>query len=351
MSTAIVVRDQIEPASLDRLAEAASSYFQTSDWLRAWEATGGTSRSQREVLATGSNGVIEARLGLVQLERRIHRRAPLPLPYWGLTGSGYGAADHLGPVGDDSTFDALIEAALGETGGRAVMFESLDPVHEPRMRRFGFRTVRSTACPRIDLTGVDDERDIWPKKLVKEMRRRERRMEEEGISGRWITDAEEVAAALPSLQAVHLDRWKSQGGAGLFDGDRMELLAALSADRGSRFSPQMYVLEADASIVASLLVLTCGNVVSSYKSGWTPGLQTLAPGVAMHAAAIRRAMVDGRSTYDFLRGTSGHKYTLRAIDRFDVTMIRGSGPVARALEFRETDRSEQAAETASGTDE
>lgn len=325
---------------MDRLAEGSSSYFHTSDWLRAWEATGGGGGARREHLAVDGTGTVLGRLGLVPLRRRLHRKVPVPLHYWGLVGSGYGAADHLGPVGDESTFDALIGSAVDGVRGRAVMFESVDPIHEERLARFGFRTVRRTACPRIDLAGVTEERDVWPKKLVKEMRRRERRMEEEGVAGRWITDAEQVAAALPSLQAVHLDRWSSQGGAGLFDSDRMDLLDALLADPASRFSPDMYVLESGGSIVASLLVLTCGDTVSSYKSGWTPGLQALAPGVAMHAAAIRRAMSDGRTTYDFLRGTSGHKYTLRAVDRFDVTMVRGAGPAARVLEFRETDRSE-----------
>jgi CelD/BcsL family acetyltransferase involved in cellulose biosynthesis len=323
--------------SLDRLAEESGSYFHTVDWLSAW--TGVTAATDRVhgFLATDANGDTIGHLAMATLTRRLHRRLPVPLSYWGLAGSGYGAADHLGPIGSADCFGPLLSAALAAAPAGPVMLESVDPVHEQRLAELGFETVSRTSCPRIDLRGMEDERDLWPKKLLKEMRRRERRMSEEGISGRWIDSTPELLAALPSLQDVHLDRWRSKGGTGLFDGDRMELLHQLCAGDSVRSRPLMYVLEADGTTLASLLLLRCGSTMASYKSGWNPDLQAFSPGIAMHAAAIRRAAEEGRDTYDFLRGTSGHKYTLRAVDRFDVTMIRGTGVTTRVLRLRERD--------------
>ena len=322
---------------LDALAESAGSYFHTAEWLSAWARIARPSRLTVH-LARDDSGTTLGYVGTATLRRRLHRRVPLPLPYLGLAGSGYGAADHLGPVGSAESHQPLVEAALATAGRRAVMWESVDPQHSPLLGRQGLRTVSRKSCPRIDLRDVGEERDLWPKKLLKELRRRERRMTEEGIRGRWIDDPGEVLATLPSLRSVHLERWRSQQGAGLFDEDRMQLLQLLCTTEGARFTPVMYVLETPSATVASLLLFRCGSTMASYKSGWSPELQQLAPGVAMHAAAIRRSLAEGRATYDFLRGTSGHKYTLRGVDRYDETMIGGRGPGRSLLELRETDR-------------
>lgn len=338
MSTRIVVAEGVDAilghaAGIDALAAEAGSFFHSTDWLRAWSRVSSPD-APTGILALEGDRVV-GYLGTARLRRALHRRAPLPLRYHGLLGSGYGAADHLGPIGDPATFDALIDVAVERAGSSTMLLESVDPTHEARFAAHGFRTVNRKSCPRIDLRDVTEEGDLWPRKLLKEMRRRERRMAEEGITGRWVETPDELVEQLPSLQDTHLERWRSKGGGGLFDDERMALLHGLCTRPDARFRPMMYVLTSGGATVASLLLLSCGPSLASYKSGWRPELHALAPGVAVHAAAIRRAIEEGRDTYDFLRGTSGHKYTLRAQDRHDVSMIGGRGPTRRLLELRE----------------
>ena len=321
--------------SIDALAVASGNYFHTLAWLEAWVGVGGPTEDELIGLAAIDDGHVVAHLPVCRMERHLHRRVPLPLRYWGIAGSGYGAADHLGPAGDPSCFDALLAAVRELVGTSAALLEGVDPTHGALLERHGFRLVGEHSCPRLDLRGVASIDQLWPKKVRKELSRRARRMADEGVEGRWIEDAAEVEAALQELRRVHLARWAAQGGAGLYDEARHELLVRLCHHGRGEQQPLLYVLEAGRSIVGSLLLLRCGTSMSSYKSGWEPAYQALSPGVAMHVAAIGRAVEEGRHTYDFLRGTSSHKYTLRAADRMDSTHLLGRGPVARLLELRE----------------
>ncbi len=320
---------------IDALAVASGNYFQTLAWLEAWAGVGGPTEDELISLAVVEGGRVVAHLPVCRMERHLHRRVPLPLRYWGIAGSGYGAADHLGPAGDPACFDVVLTAVRELVGTSATLFEGVDPTHAPLLARHGFRSIGEHSCPRLDLRGVASIDALWPRKVRKELGRRARRMADEGVEGRWIEDPEEVEAALRELRRVHLARWASQGGAGLYDEARHELLVRLCHHGRGEQRPLLYVLEAERRIVGSLLLLRCGPSMSSYKSGWEPAYQALSPGVAMHVAAIRRAIDEGRHTYDFLRGTSSHKYTLRAQDRMDSTQLLGRGPVARLLELRE----------------
>jgi CelD/BcsL family acetyltransferase involved in cellulose biosynthesis len=299
MPTTIRTLDGVEQilrhrADLDALAEEAGRYFATTAWLEAWAATVGPTSVEGH-LATSSTGEVLGWLSTAQLSRPLHRRLRLPIPYLGYGGSGYGAADHLGPVGDPSAVGDLLRAAFGRQRG-AVMLESSDAAHVSALREIGLTAVSRTTCPALDLRGVQSESDLWPKHLRKELRRRSRRMAEEGINGEWIEDAERVLDELRALRRVHEARWQAEGGQGLFGDDRQQLLERLCRAADERHRPWLYALRSGGRTVASLLLLRCGRTISSYKSGWEPGLQRLAPGIAMHSAASTRALADGMDT-------------------------------------------------------
>lgn len=328
-------------SELDRLADRAGSYFHTSAWLEAWFRVTTTTSTKIADKSTalfvhGPAGEIKAGLLLSPLSRRLHRRVPLSLRYWGFAGSGYGAGDHLGPIGDPRACRTLIRAAVHVSGGAyPLMLESTAARHGSDLLDAGFEVLGTRRCPQLDLSHIDSEADLWDKKQRKEMRRRARRMQELGVAGRWIDDPDEVRATLPEFRRVHVMRWEDQGQSGLFDEPRAMLLSALCEAENPKYRPLLYVLKGQRSVEGVLMLLRCGKTAMAYKSGWNPVLAKYAPGVAMHTAAICRSLDEGFHTYDFLRGTSGHKYSLGAADHLDTTYLYGSGPTAILLRARE----------------
>lgn len=317
----------------DALALSYGSYFQTPAWIEAWHDVLSPGSRMQSLLAVDDGGRVVGMLHMASMRRNLHRKLPLPLRYTGLAGSGAGAGDHLGPLAPHAVGGVLL-AELGTRSHRPVLLERLDAGWRSAAETAGFVIARDHVVPRLNLTGGGH--GARSKKVRKEMGRRKRRMAEQGIEGQWLTDPSAVDTHLTELVAVHRARWRSQGEPGLFSDQRLAFLRRLCQIRTVRSRPLMYVLRREAGDVAgALLGFLHGHVFAAYKTGWDPSLQSLGIGFALHDAAITHAESLGCRTYDFLRGTTSHKYTLGASDSHDVTMIRGRGVSCSLLRMRE----------------
>jgi len=76
----------------------------------------------------------------------------------------------------------------------------------------------------------------------------------------------------------------------------------------------MDVVELDEKIVGAALNLVHGKSAYFYMGGFDDSAKSLRPGTALFARVIERAIEDGYTSYDFLRGAESYKYKWGATD-------------------------------------
>jgi CelD/BcsL family acetyltransferase involved in cellulose biosynthesis len=140
---------------------------------------------------------------------------------------------------------------------------------------------------------------------------------------------------LEALRRVHLERWSDEGGAGLFDEQRLRFLIEVGERCSGADIPWVLLLESESSVVGGLLGFRHGASFSVYKTGWDPLYAQLGIGMALGAEAMRWAENQGVTTFDYLRGPRGHKTDLGCTPSTDCSVISAQGLSGRLLELRE----------------
>lgn len=329
----------------DALALASGGlFFRSSAWLLAWWDTF-LPESSVELLVAGDVDAPDGMLALTTVRQPLHPRTGIGPRCVVLAGSGVGAADHCGPnAAEPQVAERLLAEATRRAGRKPLLLDQLDRSSQLAVTRLGTVTnhVR-TRCPRIDLSAVDQVDQLWSPKLRKELRRRRRRLGDDGYAGTWRLVGPGEDDSLVPLQRLHRSLWHSRGRDGLFAPERMRFLARLAERSRGDGGLWLYTVEGDGRrAIGALLGFDFGDSFCSYKTGWDPAHHQLGLGVLMHAAAIERAKERGAATYDFLRGTEAHKYQLGGVDRVDNSYIVGSSPAttlmrqrARLIEWRD----------------
>lgn len=351
MLSGVGALDDLRDEWLALASEVDASYFQTPMWVRVWHDVLEPQARIEVVCRRNADGALCGVLPLAYMRRQLHSRVPLPLGYWGIAGAGRGSGDHLGPVAESAAdVDALLAAAAAVAGRRTVLFESVDPDCADRVAAaLGAQVIDRVRCPRIAVPPEGDVVDAYPKKLRKNVRRRARLMDDEGVTGRWVASTGELVGTLAALGDLHVRRWKSKGGAGLFDDDRLRFLSELTCVAGARSGARMYVLEDDGMVISALFGLVQGATFSIYKTGWDPDYKRFGLGIALATAALQWSQANGIATVDYLRGSEAHKYELGALDRVDSTLLVPRGVTGRLLAWRE-DMALRRADAESGRD-
>lgn len=335
--------DELE-GEWDRLFARAgvSNFFQTASWIRSWHEVLEPNAALTVLTARDDDGTLLGLLALSELQRRVHRRVPVPLRYLGLAGSGAGAGDHLGPIcetGGDVEH-ALVAAAIETGSGRTLLFESVAEQHEPALLRIdGATVVDRIRCPAFQLS--DDIEGRWSKKMRENVRRRARQLEGLGVKPRWVSPGPAVADGLSSLQELHASRWDGRGG-GLFDELRLRFLSDVARRATGPDGPWLLLMEKDGEAIAGLLGFRHRTTFASYKTGWNPEFARYGIGIALTVTALDWARSEGLSSLDLLRGSEPHKYALGATDAVDFALLRPVGPSGRLLAMREEASSRRA---------
>jgi CelD/BcsL family acetyltransferase involved in cellulose biosynthesis len=182
-------------------------------------------------------------------------------------------------------------------------------------------------CPRVALPATWDEYLLsLSKKDRHELRRKIRRLGESGEVREYaLTDPVEVSAAMPDFLRLHTI--SRQDKAEFMTADMERFFVKMATTLAEEDSIRLYFLELDGQRVASVLAFNCGEELWLYNSGFDPDFASVSVGLVSKAMALRQAIAEGRSCYDFLRGSEPYKYDLGAedLDVFRCTLTR-DGP-------------------------
>ena len=141
-----------------------------------------------------------------------------------------------------------------------------------------------------------------------ELRRKLRRLDEEGTVGFRVAAPSEADASLD----IFIDQFRrSRRDKARFMNARMKvffgaLTRAMAASGLIRFG----FLELNGSPVASVLFLDYNNSRYLYNSGYDPGYRHLSVGLLAKVLCIKDAIGQGMTCFDFLRGDEAYKYRL-----------------------------------------
>jgi CelD/BcsL family acetyltransferase involved in cellulose biosynthesis len=344
---------EISPETWDALAGASSSAtpFSRHCVQKAWwQAYGGTAHDETLLVSDGATGRLVAIAPFMhrhEIEpgdlaaRTVLRHEPgrpiLRLPD-SATAVFFGASYHadyatiLAAPGDlGAVCDAVVAFLAEQETSRwdAIDLRRLrhgDPAADELAAAFdrrvdaaGWCVTREVedTCPVVSLpAGIDFEGYLGTlgKKERHEIRRKIRRAEAAGEIA--LESSIDPAADLEAFVELHQKRW---GAEGLFPATgggaaSRKFFAALFTDCAPTGVVDLSFLTVGGRRIAAGVTFDDGATTYYYNAGVEPDARELSPGVVMVACYIQRAIEQGRTRLDFLRGNEPYKYEWGATD-------------------------------------
>jgi CelD/BcsL family acetyltransferase involved in cellulose biosynthesis len=358
----VAVIDRIEGA--DTLATewrallartAAPNPMQTPLWnLSWWRVFGGSGGRQMRIVTVREHDG-GALIGVAPMVRRmIHHRYAVPIRRLELMGNGEDEADEIcsdfvgviavperASVVAHAIVDAIGRGELGAwdevvlpamSGGDAMVGALAGALSAQgatvRVAPFGnapFIPLPATWDAYVDSLGGQDRYLV-----TRSIRDLERWAGPDGYALVRARTADDLALGLGILRSLHAERWSSRHG-GVFTSERFnqfheQVMPTLLADGALDLS----WLTVHGRPIAVAYNVTFGDRVYFYQSGRALDVpRGIRPGIALHALAIRRAIAEGMSEYDFLNGDSQYKTQLALASRPLVT-LHALAPTMRA---------------------
>jgi CelD/BcsL family acetyltransferase involved in cellulose biosynthesis len=305
--------DRLEPEWRELLPRAGmNKLFASPTWLRVWWDIFGGGR-ELILLSVRREGEL---VGVVPLMREDDR-----LRFAGDTE----ICDYMDVIVLPGEEEAVLAAALRSLGEEPWRELTLWAVPEgsptiDALRRLAAELGLSAeietedVCPQIELPATwDDFVAGLGKKDRHELRRKLRKLSQGGeVRLEALVEAADVEAALDDFLRLHRE---SRSDKAAFMTEQMEtfmrrMVAAMAAE--GRI--ELIFLSLGGVRTAAVLCFRGDGETLLYNSGYDPAYAYLSVGLLSKALALRKAIEEGKTRFDFLRGPEPYKYDLGAHD-------------------------------------
>jgi CelD/BcsL family acetyltransferase involved in cellulose biosynthesis len=332
----------------DELADrTGAAPFTRPGWIAAWWRAFGPVRGRLEILALRRGGRLAGVLPLVRLGGVVSST----------TSDWMSAYD---PPAEDREAATALASALFASHPRRVEFRQLPLEHpvrescEAAAAASGYRLVRGPIerSPYVSLDGGWDAYHAGlDRKLRSEIRRRRRRLEEQGKLSLEVSDGgERLDELLDEGFRLEAAAWKGEAGTAITSAPATLRYYREGAEWARRRGIlRLAFLRLDGRPLAFDYCLEEGGVHYLLKIGYDPAFRRFGPGMILREEMLSRAFAAGLSRYEFLgvdmafklewTQTVWEKPWLRAfapsvpgsLDRFGFTRVR---PLARRVLHR-----------------
>ena len=179
---------------------------------------------------------------------------------------------------------------------------------------YSLEVVKEDVVPFLDLPSTWDQYvGELPKKSRHELRRKIRRLENEGVVKQYsCTDDHSVREGMQ--QFFHLHKISRPDKKLFMNRDRERFFLDIALELADKGQLHLAMLELDGKCVASCISFDYLGSRLLYNSGYDPEYSNLSVGFVNKAFAIKEAISDGKHTFNFLRGAERYKYDLGAKD-------------------------------------
>lgn len=283
------------------LAAAAENPFASPEWCELWLRHIGADVAVHLFAARRQDGALAAIAPLVVTRGRHVRKSRF---------LGFGPSNELGPVATDkdSAVWALREA-LAATRGEWDVFIGEHLPGDGWAGRLGATVVERKPDPivRGPWESWDEYLASRSSNFRQELRRKERRLGERGLTFHEVRDASELDGALDVVFELHRARWGDEASRWFAGREPFQReFARVALERGWL---RVSLLELEGRPVAAYQGFRFGGTEWSYQFGRDPGVDAGSVGLIITAHALRRSIEEGATA--FRLGPGGQQYKLR----------------------------------------
>ena len=306
------------------LAAPTATPFSTREWISTWWKFYGTGRKPLAVEVREGKDLV----GLFPLSISSG-------PWRTLRAMGTGPSDYLHPLareGFETTLATALAPALRELKG--VDLIDLHGIREDQPLS-SISTHDQARCLVLDLPPTYD---AFLASLGKSLRYDVRRLDnspfKEGKATIQNYPPGDLAEGMDVLLELHRARWRAKRLPGAFVGRLVPFQRAWTAEAAARGWLWLSVLRVEGTPIGALYAMTVGKQVFYYQAGFAPTEGSISPGTLLVAHTIRRAIEEGKSRFDFLRGDEDYKRRWKPqnafVDRRAVIALNARGKVGAA---------------------
>jgi CelD/BcsL family acetyltransferase involved in cellulose biosynthesis len=275
--------------------------FQTWEWQSTW-VRHFARRSRLHLITMREGNDLVGLMPLVQTQRA----------WKTLKALGSGSSDYLHAIAREG-HEAAVSEAVSESL-RSTKGPDLIDLHQIREDKpfasvaTDYVSIEQARCLVLDLP---DTYDIYLTTLSKSLRYDVRRLGKDLFKTERAAvtqvDEAQIEEGMARLFETHRKRWRKRGLPGAFIG-RAE---AFHKDWAHQAIREGYLwlslLKLDGNTIGAIYAMTLGSTCYFYQAGFDPGKGAISPGTLLVASTIRRAIEEGKRTFDFLRGDEPYK--------------------------------------------
>lgn len=281
-------------------ADPSATPFQTFEWQSTWWKHYGGLRQPRFLTLHEGNDLV----GLMPFVRSRG-------PWRTLRPMGIGPSDYLQPLArpgyEQSVAEGIVEAIESAEDVDLIDLHQIRETTWLARSMHGAPTGQAT-CLVLDLP---DTYDAYLATLGKSLRYDVRKLDKTLFtSGRariQMFGPDDVQQGLDYLFELHKLRWKKRHLPGAFLGKSVSFhqeWAQLAVRRGWLW---LSVLHVDDAPIGAIYAMGMGSTAYYYQAGFDPEKGSVSPGTLLVAASIRRAIEEGKRSFDFMRGDEDYK--------------------------------------------
>jgi CelD/BcsL family acetyltransferase involved in cellulose biosynthesis len=296
----------LAPAWLELCQKTQATPFQTPMWLLPWWRNFG-SNDLAVIVSRGVDGIDAIAPLYILRDDESDESLGLLL--------GTGISDYLDVIGDAS----LVIDAMSKLNCQLWDLQQLQPtssmLNVALPDGFSENVEDQEACPVLPLTTFES---LGSTHFQKKLRYYRRQLERTGDVRVETPTAETLDDLLTSLFDLHAARWKRRDLPGVLADDTTQQFHRDAARRMLGASLlRMYAIRCNDRVVAVFYGFALNGIVYYYLSGYDPDLEKLSIGTILVAHAVKQAVRDGATAFDFLRGAEEYKYAWGATDRMN----------------------------------
>jgi len=293
----------------------APTPFHTREYLMAYRRSFGARRKFHRLRApkTSHESIDENAVAFLQTRGRSARR----LEFWGAGIHDIGGITHDSPAAASTLWRKIEMLASHHDGAHLSQIPATSPLVE-LAQKSGWQISEAEKCPVLELP---DSYDAYLKMLGKNMReqikRYPKRLEKEFAVEYSLAQTEsEVRVALDDLFRLHGARWRARGQTGvLATPKRQKFHRAVCHSFLKRDWLRIWTLRCDGKPVCVLLNYFYGGRYYFFIGGFDPEYSRWSVGICLFSKVFQRAIEEGASEFDFLKGEEEYKYRYGARNR------------------------------------
>jgi CelD/BcsL family acetyltransferase involved in cellulose biosynthesis len=146
------------------------------------------------------------------------------------------------------------------------------------------------------------------KSLRYDVKRLDKTLFLEGKASVQQVSADEIGLGMEILFEQHRRRWHKRFQPGVFLSHKVQRFHREWAEKAIREGwLWLSILRYEGNPIGAIYAMTAHDTCFYYQAGFDPAHGSISPGTLLVASTIRRAIVEGKRSFDFLRGDEPYK--------------------------------------------